>query len=1035
MERMHARTSKPADVQRKPEASVSTAGDRYEREADRAADAVLRGGDHAFSISRLGDGQVQRQEAGSRTAEAEKRKEAALKAAEAFLATSYGKQLKEAVADDPLVRGVADAASSFVSTLPGKIVTGAAAAGVVTALGATNQGLPLQVPEIPLDRLTPGLSAKVTYEGPVFNPRKAMITFTYRPPGPKTNVPSDSERARAETAKLAAEQAKFRAGLRYTPGSAAAREQEAEEAAIREVVGFGKLPGERIPPKASLGFDTGAQLKAPSYGFKPKPPSLLDEELQLKPLTEVAPAEDIEKEEEGEAGVQRKADGDAQARVSSEAVSASLAGSGEALDARTRSAMEARFGRGFGHVRVHTGARAAQSARELHAVAYTAGADIAFAPGQYAPHSPRGRHLLAHELAHVVQQTGAAPAPLFVQRRSVLESIGIFFGLVEGDFSDQELEGYLRQVTKDQRIEGSYDSDNKARAIVRRWRAADPKFNLVADQKVLLIKEMLDGPTLDADERAILDLLRFSDNADLRQILGPSGVTLASLDSNFQGDEQDELDAFVGARFRGGRNAAEAGLLEPRGDAAKGAPQFSYDWAVLKAKVEGNYGVDDLVTEVALLPRSEREQALHDLTAERVRLNRLVGDLGERIEAESDASKQARLQEQRIEAITTRTRVEWVMHTLFKDIARAEPQTLLESRTRDLTAAQKAEALEALKPDVRLSITGTPLAFVDTLPGETKSYEQKMRELMPGMIQSYWDSTVKDRGVAEHSDPAKVHELKEFEDIGNVAKRETDAVFGNYYDPAAHPKLRADTPGRRGNIHDLFADTERDLRRMTRAQRRTMARRLLLYFFQSDRDVRSLNDDHNASPRFDSHDRPQNDEAKALAKLADEFTSTDAEVQKLNEIDRGWDASAFPATGDINIQIFRQPTTDEDRDFLWDMFQTLIHEYMHTLADPAYRRFANRFGRSSNENNTLIEGVDSFLSEIVWTNVEPRVNDSSLRAEIEGPSYSQLPPIRVAPPSRRRYPSYTEAVKLVGVVGIRNLYAAYFMGDVEKIGG
>jgi hypothetical protein len=115
------------------------------------------------------------------------------------------------------------------------------------------------------------------------------------------------------------------------------------------------------------------------------------------------------------------------------------------------------------------------------------------------------------------------------------------------------------------------------------------------------------------------------------------------------------------------------------------------------------------------------------------------------------------------------------------------------------------------------------------------------------------------------------------------------------------------------------------------------------------------------------------------------------------------------------------------------MFQTLIHEYMHTLVHPDYVRFADSFGRTSNENNTLMEGVDSFLSEIVWTNVEPRIND--LRPKIEGPTYSTLPPIPIVPPSRRRYPSYSEALRVVNIVGVRNVYVAYFMGDVKKIGG
>ncbi|HWW77646.1 MAG TPA: DUF4157 domain-containing protein [Pyrinomonadaceae bacterium] len=63
----------------------------------------------------------------------------------------------------------------------------------------------------------------------------------------------------------------------------------------------------------------------------------------------------------------------------------------------------------FGHVRVHTGGRAAESARELNAAAYTVGRDVVFGEGQYAPGTSAGRNLLAHELAHVIQQTAGGP--------------------------------------------------------------------------------------------------------------------------------------------------------------------------------------------------------------------------------------------------------------------------------------------------------------------------------------------------------------------------------------------------------------------------------------------------------------------------------------------------------------------------------------------------------------------------------------------------------------------------------------------------
>jgi hypothetical protein len=83
---------------------------------------------------------------------------------------------------------------------------------------------------------------------------------------------------------------------------------------------------------------------------------------------------------------------------------------GQPLDAPTRAYMEPRFGQDFSGVRVHNSPEAARSARDVNALAYTAGRDIAFGAGQYAPNTGRGRQLLAHELAHVVQQQHA-PAP------------------------------------------------------------------------------------------------------------------------------------------------------------------------------------------------------------------------------------------------------------------------------------------------------------------------------------------------------------------------------------------------------------------------------------------------------------------------------------------------------------------------------------------------------------------------------------------------------------------------------------------------
>ncbi len=85
-----------------------------------------------------------------------------------------------------------------------------------------------------------------------------------------------------------------------------------------------------------------------------------------------------------------------------------LRAGGRPLEAETRARLEPRFGYDFSGVRVHTGAKAAESARSVNALAYTVGRDVVFGAGQYAPHTAAGERLMAHELTHVVQQGGPA---------------------------------------------------------------------------------------------------------------------------------------------------------------------------------------------------------------------------------------------------------------------------------------------------------------------------------------------------------------------------------------------------------------------------------------------------------------------------------------------------------------------------------------------------------------------------------------------------------------------------------------------------
>ncbi len=135
------------------------------------------------------------------------------------------------------------------------------------------------------------------------------------------------------------------------------------------------------------------------------------------------PCTDCEEEAERGNKLHRRANAtntDAAPAVAPPIVHELLHSPGQPLEASTRAFFEPRFGRDFSHVRVHTGSLAADSARSVNALAYTVNHSVAFGAGSYAPHTVEGRRLLAHELAHVVQQARGPASPA-----SSLPAIGL----------------------------------------------------------------------------------------------------------------------------------------------------------------------------------------------------------------------------------------------------------------------------------------------------------------------------------------------------------------------------------------------------------------------------------------------------------------------------------------------------------------------------------------------------------------------------------------------------------------------------------
>lgn len=184
-----------------------------------------------------------------------------------------------------------------------------------------------------------------------------------------------------------------------------------------------------------------------------------DEEVQAK-CTDCEKEQKVQKMEEEEA-VQSKEDEEVQAQEEEEVQSKSeqskpsnenrafesklrYGNGGQKMSTAIRGEMEAGFGADFNHVRIHQDTEAANMSASIGAQAFTHGNDIYFNKGKYNPNSPKGKHLLAHELTHTIQQKG------MVQKK-IQRTIGDRHDLLAERFQGRE------------RLEAAYDNESTIR--------------------------------------------------------------------------------------------------------------------------------------------------------------------------------------------------------------------------------------------------------------------------------------------------------------------------------------------------------------------------------------------------------------------------------------------------------------------------------------------------------------------------------------------------------------------------------------------
>lgn len=135
-----------------------------------------------------------------------------------------------------------------------------------------------------------------------------------------------------------------------------------------------------------------------------------EEMVQTKPIAEQITSlqRQIEPEEDEEEMIQPKASQggfEVNDTFGSQLIDAKS--EGQLMNRQERGYFEPRFGADFSGVHLHSGSKSGQLARSINAQAFTHGSDIYFGAGKYNPHSAKGRHLMAHELTHTIQQSGS----------------------------------------------------------------------------------------------------------------------------------------------------------------------------------------------------------------------------------------------------------------------------------------------------------------------------------------------------------------------------------------------------------------------------------------------------------------------------------------------------------------------------------------------------------------------------------------------------------------------------------------------------
>lgn len=359
-----------------------------------------------------------------------------------------------------------------------------------------------------------------------------------------------------------------------------------------------------------------------------------------------------------------------------------------------------------------------------------------------------------------------------------------------------------------------------------------------------------------------------------------------------------------------------------------------------------------------------------------------------------------------------------------------DPTRSLTEGTRALSTTERAAVTSAITTEQRTSSGALP-TFSRTIATHADPYEVRIARRLNNAINGLYTRLVASRP------PRIASNLMTSADVDRLAqsaKDVTDAAYGRYYSASSHPSLAYGV-----NVFDQFEHRSAVTSASTRNADAAVNWRVLK-LLNGDAGIAEIDRQHGAV-------QTRATEWSLIAGVTGfpnqppgvlDYDANPPHVTTgivgtrrtdLLDIHCNWPASA--AGGNIYIQRYLGANDAANRNIMYLTFAIFIHEYLHTLEHPDYTTYRQSLPEQRG-NFVLREGMVDYLAKIVWDNI---TFDASLRAGIEDRFQDIVNPIGHPIPAPPRYREWANAERMVGITGIRNAMAAFFLGRTDLIGG